>query len=107
MSDEPKPILGVAALLLTIYSWMLTVAIIVGRGLLGNGWPGALREYVSLGVTCCLTIFVSTMFRGQLRTLRQLRKKGRKVAISAGQAWVAVLIVLLAGIYGAWLFCGP
>jgi hypothetical protein len=100
------PILGIAALLLTTYSWMLTAVIFGGQWLLGNGWPGALRENVSLSVTCCLTLFVATVCRGQFRTLRQLRKKG-PIVISAAQAWVVVLIVLAAGIYGTWLVCGP
>jgi hypothetical protein len=99
-----SPILGVAALLLTFYSWMLTAVIFGGQWLLGNGWPGALRENVSLAVTCCLTLFVSTVCRGQLRALRQRRKQG-PIVISAAQAGVVVLIVLAAGIYGTWLVC--
>jgi hypothetical protein len=99
-----SPILGIAALLLTFYSWMLTAVTFGGQWLLGNGWPGALRENVSVAVTCCLTLFVSTVCRGQLRAMRQLRKKG-PIVISAAQAGVVVLIVLAAGIYGTWLVC--
>jgi hypothetical protein len=106
MSDEPKPILGVAALLLTTYSWTLTAVIIAGQWLLGKGWPGALRKSVSLGLTCCLTLFVGTVCRGHFRALRQLVKKG-PVMLSASQSWVVVLIVLIAGLYGGWLFCRP
>jgi hypothetical protein len=106
LGPRVSPMLGIAAMLLTIYSWMLTAVIVGGQWLLGNGWPGALRENVSLGVTFCLTLFVATVCRGQFRALRQLRKKG-PIVISAGQAWWVILIVLGAGAYGTWLVCVP
>jgi hypothetical protein len=85
---------------------MLTGVVFGGQWLLGNAWPGALREYVSLGVTLCLTLFVGTIGRGKFRALRQQRRNGA-VVITGGQAWLVVLIVLGAGIYGTWLVCGP
>ena len=101
-----NPTLGIVALLLTIYSWMLTAVLFGGQRLLGNGWPGALRENVSLGVTCCLSLFVGTVCRRQFRALRWLSRKG-PIVITAGQTGLVTLIAVAAGIYGTWLVCGP
>jgi hypothetical protein len=101
-----NPTLGIVALLLTIYSWLLTAVLFGGQWLLGNGWPGPLRENVSLGVTCGLSLFVGTVCRRQFRALLHRRKRG-PIVLGAGQAGLVVLIALAAGIYGTWLVCVP
>jgi hypothetical protein len=85
---------------------MLTAIIVGGQWILGNGWPGPLRENVSLGVSVSLTLFLGTVGRGQVRALQRQRHKG-PIVINGRQACLVVLIVVAAGIYGTWLVCGP
>lgn len=98
--------LGIVAYMLTIYAWMLTAAVEVGRWLFGGAWPGPLKEYVSLGVTLCLTVLVGTVGRPHLRALRR-QTRGRSITVNGRQAVLVTFIGLVAGAYGTWLFCGP
>jgi hypothetical protein len=98
--------LGIVALLLTMYSWFLTIALALGQWLLGGAWPGDVKEYVSIGVTLGLTLIVGTVGRPHFRALRR-QTRGRSISVNGPQALAVTILTVVAGAYGTWLFCGP
>ncbi len=98
--------LGIVALLLTMYSWFLTIALALGQWLFGGAWPGDVKEYVSMGVTLGLTLIVGTVGRPHVRALRR-QTRGRSISVNGPQALAVTILTVVAGAYGTWLFCGP
>ena len=96
-----KPTFAIIVLLIGVYSWMLTFAMLVFAAFFKNG-PGSAKYFGTLGIAISSTLFM--LIYGK-RVVRQhfASRGGRNLEISAGQAACVVIFVVGCGVYFAWL----
>jgi hypothetical protein len=99
------PTSALLALLLVIFSWMLTLLLWAGRIITEGQWPGGLKLSVCSAVSMGATVFLVTCGRQTLRMNRP--PPGTRIGITAVQALLVVLLVLAVGSFGTWLVWGP
>ena len=92
-------------LLLTIFSWMLTILLWVGKIITDGQWPGHLKLSVCSAVSAVATAFLATYGRHAWRKNRP--PPGTELSITGVQALLVVVLVLAVGSFGTWLVWGP
>ena len=100
-SAESKPTLSIVVLMVWIYSWLLTIGMLVFGNFFRNG-PGTTKYYVTLGIAVIATLFM------KVRGLQVVRQHfgtggGRNVILTGTQALIVIAIVLAFGLYCTWL----
>jgi len=89
--------------MLWILSLQLTAAIFLGHLLFGHGWFGPLREVTAFAISMALTVYHGLWGRARIRQYHQIAKE-RQPVMTIGQALVVVFLILLAAVFGTWLF---
>ena len=89
-------------LLISIYSWMLTIGIHVFDRLFAVNRPGGVKYDVTVGIAMVSSTYMTTYGRPLIRKWFGSRS-GSNIAITSGQALVVFLLTLGCGVYFAWL----
>jgi len=99
--SRPRPAGAVAALLISIYSWLLIVGIHVYNALFaGIGFRGV-KYYVTLGIAVVSALYVS--FHGRALTRRWLPRKAGGIVLTARETLLVVAVVLFFSAYFTWI----
>jgi ABC-type proline/glycine betaine transport system permease subunit len=99
------PSSALIGLLVTVFSWMLTVLLWAGDRLTLGQWPGPFKLVLCHVVSIAATVYVVTKGRTDLR--KHKPSPGQSIGVTGIQAiWIAVVVVVL-GSFGTWLVWGP
>ena len=100
--SEERPTGAIVVLLVSIYSWMLTVGIHVFGRFFAVNRPGGLKYDVTVGIAIVTSIYMAIYGR---RLIREWfgNRGGNNIVVTPGQALIVVLVVIACGSYFAWL----
>jgi hypothetical protein len=96
-----KPTFAVFVLLISGYSWLLTIGMHIFHAFFNNG-PASVKYFITLGIALSSTVFMHLY--GE-RIIRQhfARMGGRNLVLTTQQVLYVVIFVICCGIYLAWL----
>lgn len=96
-----KPTFAVVALLIGVYSWLLTVAMHIFDAFPKNG-PGSVKYSVTLGIAIAATLY--TRLQGSRLIREHLGANGgRNLELTGRQCLCVVIFMVSGGTYLAWL----
>jgi hypothetical protein len=99
--QKDKPTFAIFVLLISVYSWLLTIAMHISDAFFKNG-PGSIKYFVTLGIAITSTLFMQIYGKRVVREHFGV-KGGRKLELSGRQAIYITVFVVSLGIYAAWL----
>ena len=99
---EKKPTVAIFVLLISIYSWMLTLGLRIFRNFFAAKDALGVKYYLTLGIAIASSLYLS--LHGRTLVRRQFgAKRGRGIVVTPAQSVSIFLFVLACGCYLAWL----
>jgi hypothetical protein len=101
-NSEGRPTVPILVLLISTYSWMLTIGLHLFRRFFAANGPGGLKYNVTLGIALASSVYMT--FHGRFVIRRYFGTAGaRNENLSPVEALVVIAFVLGAGVYLAWI----
>lgn len=101
-SSEKRPTFTIFVLLVSVYSWMLTLGFRVFRNFFDVRNLATEKYYVTVGIAIASSLYLALHGRSLLR--RQLGVRGgRNIVVTPSQALMVILFAVSFGCYFAWL----
>ncbi|MDZ4687084.1 MAG: hypothetical protein SH850_18565 [Planctomycetaceae bacterium] len=111
-SDLPPKHTSTIALISVIMlslSWQLTAVVFFGGRIFGPAWPVVFaphKQWATFAVSVVLSVFQLWWGRSGVREYQ--RTAGHKEpAVTLGQAALVVVVMIIFGSFGTWIFIGP